>query len=765
MTRWPAVACRSEPFRPMSRKVSQLPGNCCHGRSAPSRRSLRHLPGRPDPAVDRLRGRKAARRRRLHGRGSAPGLLRAARLQLGRPRDRARHRRAGDRRVRVVRLRRRALRLVRRHAQGALSRAVPRRSQLAAARRCVRGQDLRAHLVPGRRARRHPGRRRPGGDRDLSRRLLRPARAQRARPAAPAAWHRARAHARGDARLGRVLRVRRHLLRQVSRHLQRDRREEGGERGGDRRRPAARRRSRLPDEHRRQAAARGQNDRGAPCRRGAGRHDHGACDRRAGASASGAAAMTHVATSPRFKENAKAALADPELQNALKFVEVNFIARRREVADRLPEFDALRDSARDIKNHTLAHLDLYLEAYEAKVTAAGGHVHYAVTAEDAKGIVLDICRRLGARTVTKGKSMIGEEIAINDHLEANGITPVETDLGEYIIQLRHEIPSHIIAPAVHLTKAQIEADFRRAHDKLPADRNLGEPTSLLAEARAVLREKFLAADVGITGANFLVAETGTSIIVTNEGNGDLTQTLPKAHIVLASIEKLVPTLEDVSQMLRVLARSATGQEMSVYTTLSTGPRRADDPDGPGEYHVVILDNGRSSMLGGDFGDMLRCIRCGACMNHCPVYHAVGGHAYGWVYPGPMGAVLTPSLIGVDQAGHLPNASTFCGRCEEICPVRIPLPRMMRSWREREFERHLSPATARAGLGLWAFFARRPRFYGLATSLAMRLLALAGRRKGRFQWLPFASGWTRHRDFPAPTGATFQARWHARKDAR
>jgi L-lactate dehydrogenase complex protein LldF len=475
--------------------------------------------------------------------------------------------------------------------------------------------------------------------------------------------------------------------------------------------------------------------------------------------------MTHVATSPRFKENAKAALADTELQNALKFVEVNFIARRREVADRLPEFDALRDAARDIKNHTLAHLDLYLEAYENKVTASGGQVHYAATADDARGIVLDICRKLGAKTVTKGKSMIGEEIAINDYLEANGITPVETDLGEYIIQLRHEIPSHIIAPAVHLTKAQIEADFRRAHDSLPADRNLTEPTSLLAEARGVLREKFLAADVGITGANFLVAETGTSIIVTNEGNGDLTQTLPKAHIVLASIEKLVPTLEDVSQLLRVLARSATGQEMSVYTTLSTGPRRGDDPDGPGEYHVVILDNGRSSMLGGAFGEMLRCIRCGACMNHCPVYHAVGGHAYGWVYPGPMGAVLTPSLIGVDQAGHLPNASTFCGRCEEVCPVRIPLPRMMRSWREREFERHLSPLTVRSGLAFWGFFAKRPRLYGLATSLAARLLALIGRRKGRFGWLPLAFGWTRHREFPAPQGATFQSQWKARQRVR
>ena len=274
---------------------------------------------------------------------------------------------------------------------------------------------------------------------------------------------------------------------------------------------------------------------------------------------------------------------------------------------------------------------------------------------------------------------------------------------------------------------------------------------MLAEAREVLRAKFLAADVGITGANFLVAETGTSIIVTNEGNGDLTQILPEAHIVIASLEKIVPTLEDAAQLLRVLARSATGQDASVYTTLSTGPRRPGDPDGPRAYHVVILDNGRSAMLGGEFEDMLRCIRCGACMNHCPVYQAVGGHAYGWVYPGPMGAVLTPSLIGVAEGGQLPNASTFCGRCEEVCPVRIPLPGMMRHWREREFERHLSPAPMRYGLGFWAFFASRPALYRLATGLAVRALHLAGRGKGRFASLPFAGGWTRYRDLAAPRG--------------
>jgi L-lactate dehydrogenase complex protein LldF len=470
--------------------------------------------------------------------------------------------------------------------------------------------------------------------------------------------------------------------------------------------------------------------------------------------------MTLAVTSPAFKDNARHALADAQLQKALGGG-LGFTERRRIAAAALPEFDALRDAARDIKNHTLAHLDLYLEAYEQRVLASGGQVHYALDAAAARDIILGICRKVAAKTVTKGKTMIAEEIGLNDFLEQNGIAPVETDLGEYIIQIRHEAPSHIIAPAFHLTKEQVESDFRRVHTHLPKDRNLVEPATLLAEARAILREKFLAADVGITGANFLVAETGSSIIVTNEGNGDLTQILPKIHIVLATIEKLVPTLEDVSQLMRVLARSATGQDMSVYTTLSTGPRRPGDPDGPAEYHVVILDNGRSAMLGGVFQDMLRCIRCGACMNHCPVFNAVGGHAYGWVYPGPIGAVLTPSLIGIDQAGHLPNASTFCGRCEEVCPMRIPLPRMMRSWREREFERHLSPAPVRSGLAFWGFFARRPRLYGLATRVAARALSLLGSFTGRFRWLPLASGWTKYRDFPAPEGATFQAQWKRR----
>jgi len=469
-------------------------------------------------------------------------------------------------------------------------------------------------------------------------------------------------------------------------------------------------------------------------------------------------------TSPRFKENAADALRDPALQRAMGHVERGFIDKRLAAIDALPEFESLRDKGREIKNRTLRNLDTYLEAFETRVVENGGKVHWAETKEDARQAVLDICRRVGARTVTKGKSMITEEIELNDFLQKNGILPVETDLGEYIIQLRGEHPSHIIAPAVHLSRDQVETTFRRAHTHLPPERDLSEPVQLLQEARAIVREQFLQADVGITGANFLIAETGTSVIATNEGNGDLTQILPKVHIVVASIEKITPTLNDASQILRLLARSATGQDLTVYTTFSTGPRRVDDPDGPAEYHVVLLDNGRSALLGTEFEEMLRCIRCGACMNHCPVYHAIGGHAYGWIYPGPMGAVLTPSLIGVDKAGHLPNASTFCGRCESVCPMKIPLPKMMRNWREREFERSLTPASVRTGLAVWSALASHPRLYQGVTRLAASVLGRLGSRRGRFSHLPLASGWTKSRELPAPAKHTFQAQWAKQRGA-
>ena len=469
-------------------------------------------------------------------------------------------------------------------------------------------------------------------------------------------------------------------------------------------------------------------------------------------------------TAHSFPENAKRALHDESLQYMLAKSRTGFQLKRAAAAQRLPEFEALRDQGRDLKNHVLEHLDVYLEAFEAKVLERGGHVHWCRTAEEARDAILGICTAAGAKTVTKGKSMIAEEIAINDHLEAAGLVPIETDLGEYIIQLRKEPPSHIIAPAFHVSKEQVADAFRAAHTELPPERSLEEPRELITEARLMLRRRFQEADVGITGANFLVAETGSTIIVTNEGNGDLTQTLPKVHVVIASIDKVVPTLEDVSTMLRLLARSATGQEFSAYTTFSTGPRRPGDLDGPEEFHVVLLDNGRSALLGTEFQDVLRCIRCGACMNHCPVYGSVGGHAYGWVYPGPIGAVIDPALIGIEEAGHLPNASTFCGRCEAVCPMRIPLPKMMRHWREKEFEEKLQPAAMRRGIGAWGWFARRPALYHAAVKMAARTLRRFAGSDGRLGSLPLPmlSGWTEHRDLPAPEGRTFQELWAERR---
>jgi len=470
-------------------------------------------------------------------------------------------------------------------------------------------------------------------------------------------------------------------------------------------------------------------------------------------------------TTQTFKDNAHRAIDDASLQRSLARLEVGFPVKRRLAAERLPEFEDLRDAARDIKNHTLDHLDHYLERFEGQVTANGGHVYWCADADAARQTIVEICRAANARTITKAKSMVGEEIAINEHLEEAGFKPVETDLGEYIIQLRQEPPSHIIAPAIHLSKDQVAEAFRAEHTQFPEDRPLEEPRAMLNEARTVLREAFLAADVGITGANFLIAETGSIVLVTNEGNADLTQTLPRVHIVLASIEKAVPTLEDATTILRVLARSATGQDLSVYTTFTTGPRRADDPDGPEEFHVVLLDNGRTAMLGSEFHEMLRCIRCGACLNHCPIYGAIGGHAYGWVYSGPMGAALTPNLIGLDQSGDLPNASTLCGRCESVCPMRIPLPRMLRTLRQRQFEKGATPAPMRNGLRAWAFLARRPALYRTLMGWGVGAMGMFGRRRGRFRWLPFTGGWTAARDLPAPQGRTFQAQWTAQGGAR
>jgi L-lactate dehydrogenase complex protein LldF len=467
-------------------------------------------------------------------------------------------------------------------------------------------------------------------------------------------------------------------------------------------------------------------------------------------------------TSLAFKTNARRAMADPVLQAALGFARSGFQDKRRAAVASLPEFEALRDAAKAIKDHTLAHLDLYLEAFEQRVIEQGGKVHWARDAAEARKIIVRLCRGAGARTVTKSKSMICEEIGLNEALEANGIARVETDLGEYIVQLAGETPSHILAPAIHMTRARVADLFAEHHGTPRAD----EPEALLAEARRVLRQRYFEADVGITGANFLVAETGSVVLVTNEGNAELTQGLPRIHIVVASLEKVVPTLDDACTLLRVLARSATGQEFSTYTTFVTGPKRPADLDGPSTFHIVLVDNGRSRVVGTEFRDILRCIRCGACMNHCPVYLTTGGHAYGWVYPGPLGAVLTPLFIGIEQGHHLPSASTFCGRCEQVCPVRIPLPKLMRYWREEQFAKRLGPPTARYGTRLWAYAAKRPALYHLGSRLTIGLLGLLGRSRGRFRRLPLAGGWTCSRDLPAPPrGATFQALWRARGGRR
>ncbi len=463
-----------------------------------------------------------------------------------------------------------------------------------------------------------------------------------------------------------------------------------------------------------------------------------------------------------FQDRAKKALQDASLQRALAKARGGFVDHRQDAIDALPEFDAIRDAARDIKNHVLANLDGYLELYEQQVIENGGQVHWARDAEEACQIIAGICKDAEAKTVTKGKSMVSEEMHLNPVLEEAGITVVETDLGEYIVQLAGETPSHIIAPAVHKTRDQITDLFHEHHSPLGYTDRVTQREALVNEARSVLRERFVSADVGITGANFLVAETGANVIVTNEGNGDLTSCLPRVHIVTAGIEKIVPSLDDLAVLLRVLARSATGQEFSAYTSLYSGPRRAGDMEGPEAYHVVLLDNGRSRLLGGQYQAMLRCIRCGACLNHCPVYGAIGGHAYGWVYSGPMGSVLTPLLNGFDQSLDLPNACTLNGRCKEVCPVRIPLSDLLLKHRVEQHERRLSSGFGRFLLGAWAWLACRPRLYQGVMALPLRVMNMLGRRRGALTWLPGAGGWTGSRDFPAPARRSFMRQWQSRK---
>ena len=464
--------------------------------------------------------------------------------------------------------------------------------------------------------------------------------------------------------------------------------------------------------------------------------------------------------SMHFKSRAAMKLADARLQKNLKKLSDNFVNARTTAIAELDDFEGTREAAKQRRNRALAQLDVWLDTFERNATARGATVLYAQTHEEAARLIVEIGRRHGVRKATKSKSMVSEEVGLNAALSAAGITPVETDLGEYILQINNnEAPSHIIAPVIHKDKDEISDLFTRVH----GTPRKTEITDLTAEARQVLRSHFLSADMGISGGNFLVAETGSVAIVTNEGNeGMCTIMPPKVHVVLTGVEKVLPTLEDLATVMRLLPRSATGQSISNYFSLLTGPRREGDLDGPEHMYYVLVDAGRTGLLGGDFQDMLRCIRCGACMNHCPVYQKIGGHAYGWVYPGPMGSVLTPSYVGLDKAIDLPHAATLCGQCQVVCPVKIPLPDLLRKLRERQFERGLRPWYEKAALAGWGWVARNPSIYRLGARMAARVLRWMGGERRMIRSLPLASGWTDQRDFPAPSGKTFMELYRQRQ---
>ncbi len=455
--------------------------------------------------------------------------------------------------------------------------------------------------------------------------------------------------------------------------------------------------------------------------------------------------------SMHFKSRAREKLADRNLQNALNKLQGNFVRGRAQRVAEMDNFEAIRDAASAIRDRVLDRLDVYLEEFERNATARGAEVHWAETHEDVNRIVCELARRHGVRKAVKSKSMVTEECALNDALEAAGIEVLETDLGEYILQLAKEPPSHIVAPVVHKTRDEVSDLFEEKHGT-PRKTDIAE---LTREARDRLRGHFISADMGISGANFAIAETGSTLIVTNEGNGRMVTTLPRVHIAITGIEKILPTLEDVATLMRLLPPHGTGQSISNYISVTTGVKGEREQDGPEQFHVILFDGGRTSLVGTELQPMLRCIRCGACMTHCPVYQSVGGHAYGWVYPGPMGSVLTPAYVGLEKALDLPNAATMCNQCGVVCPVKIPLPDLMRKLREQQFARKLKPWTERAAFGAWCWMAQRPAIYAAAAAIGARLLALMGGRDGLVHRIPLAGGWTASRDMPAPQGVTFR----------
>ncbi len=469
--------------------------------------------------------------------------------------------------------------------------------------------------------------------------------------------------------------------------------------------------------------------------------------------------MAQPFLSRRFKQNALAALANPVLQANLKKSKGKFVDKRAIAIRELDDFEATREAARQIRNRVIENLDLWLERFEQTATARGASVLWAKDGAEICRLVVDIARRHGVKKAVKSKSMLSEEAGLNLALLAAGIEPVETDLGEYILQINdNERPSHIIAPVVHKSLDEVADLFEKTHKKARKT----DITALTREAREVLRSHFLSAEMGISGGNFLIAETGSVALVTNEGNGRMVTTLPRVHVVITGIEKVIPTLEDLATLMRLLPRSATGQSISNYVSLLTGVKAAGETDGPEYLYFILVDNGRAEVVGSEFQDMLRCIRCGACMNHCPVYQTIGGHAYGWVYPGPMGSVLTPLFTGLENALDLPHAATLCNQCGVVCPVKIPLPELLRKLREKQIERHLRPWFERIALRLWAWVACRPGLYALGTRLGVRYLKWLAGDRASIPVLGIAPGWTQQRDFPAPQGRTFRELYAARK---
>ena len=466
--------------------------------------------------------------------------------------------------------------------------------------------------------------------------------------------------------------------------------------------------------------------------------------------------------STSFHRRIRESLRDVNLQAALDGNAERRIRVRQEAFATLDDPQGMRQRAHGVRAEVIQHQDAYLEQFIQQASANGMIVHRAAQAADAVRLVLDIARQNSASLIAKSKTMVSEEIHLNQALEANGLRVVETDLGEYIVQLRGEPPSHIITPAVHLTRADVGRLFQ---DQLGLPYTEDIPL-MTAAAPRLLRQVFLTADIGISGVNFAVAQSGTLCVLTNEGNGRMVTTLPRVHIALLGMERLVPTMDDLALMLRLLPRSATGQKLTVYTSLLHGPRRPGESDGPQERHVIILDNGRSKLRNSPLSEMLYCIRCGACLNACPVFREIGGHAYDSPYPGPMGSVLSPALFGQAEFGHLARASSLCGACREACPVDIDLPRLLLRVRagmteETPVERHPlpkpnPPGWLAAGLRLFTLAAERPGRFHLAQKLLAGLMGGQGWIK-----LPAWSGWGYSKDFPRPARRSFQQQWAAK----